>query len=181
MKAEEAEHITNVYLQLKAYLQVGTRMAGDGEASGRASLARDSGYRPAPLLTPQEESLHFENRLDSMESEVVKTKHELEEMRVVNQEALNTQNSAKVPAHWSLGILPRHHGLLAPASEPQLSQSHSYLSLRTLQPGPVGSVALTLSHGRCQLVLLSPCLPSRISCSIWRRLCSESARTASTM
>lgn len=25
MKAEEAEHITNVYLQLKAYLQVGTR------------------------------------------------------------------------------------------------------------------------------------------------------------
>nr|KAF6347982.1 coiled-coil domain containing 151 [Myotis myotis] len=63
MKAEEAEHITNVYLQLKAYLQ--------------------------------EESLHFENRLDSMESEVVKTKQELEEMRVVNQEALNTQNTAK--------------------------------------------------------------------------------------
>ncbi|XP_070272191.1 outer dynein arm-docking complex subunit 3 isoform X2 [Myotis yumanensis] len=63
MKAEEAEHITNVYLQLKAYLQ--------------------------------EESLHFENRLDSMESEVVKTKHQLEEMRVVNQEALNTQNTAK--------------------------------------------------------------------------------------
>lgn len=63
MKAEEAEHITNVYLQLKAYLQ--------------------------------EESLHFENRLDSMESEVVKTKQELEEMRVVNQEALNTQNVAK--------------------------------------------------------------------------------------
>ncbi|XP_059552723.1 outer dynein arm-docking complex subunit 3 isoform X1 [Myotis daubentonii] len=63
MKAEEAEHITNVYLQLKAYLQ--------------------------------EESLHFENRLDSMESEVVKTKQELEEMRVVNQEALNTQNIAK--------------------------------------------------------------------------------------
>lgn len=27
MKAEEAEHITGVYLQLKAYLQVGTSMA----------------------------------------------------------------------------------------------------------------------------------------------------------
>lgn len=63
MKAEEAEHITNVYLQLKAYLQ--------------------------------EESLHFENRLDSMEADVVKTKHELEELRMVNQEALNTQDIAK--------------------------------------------------------------------------------------
>lgn len=63
MKAEEAEHITSVYLQLKAYLQG--------------------------------ESLHFENRLDSMEAEAVKAKHELEELRVVNQEALNTQNIAK--------------------------------------------------------------------------------------
>lgn len=63
MKIEEAEHITNVYLQLKAYLQ--------------------------------EESLHLENRLDSMEAEVVKTKHELEELNVVNQEALNAQDIAK--------------------------------------------------------------------------------------
>ncbi|XP_016063299.1 PREDICTED: coiled-coil domain-containing protein 151 [Miniopterus natalensis] len=63
MKADEAEHITNVYLQLKDYLQ--------------------------------EESLHLENRLDSMEAEVVKTKHELEELHVVNQEALNARDIAK--------------------------------------------------------------------------------------
>nr|XP_019600496.1 PREDICTED: coiled-coil domain-containing protein 151 isoform X1 [Rhinolophus sinicus] len=63
MKAEEAEHITNVYLELKAYLQ--------------------------------EESLRFENHLDSMEAEVVKTKHELEELHVVNQEALTAQDIAK--------------------------------------------------------------------------------------
>ncbi|XP_054418010.1 outer dynein arm-docking complex subunit 3 [Pteronotus mesoamericanus] len=63
MKAEEAEHITSVYLQLKAYLQ--------------------------------EESLHLANRLDSMEAEVVKTKHELEELHVVNQEALNARDIAK--------------------------------------------------------------------------------------
>ncbi|XP_047633100.1 outer dynein arm-docking complex subunit 3 [Phacochoerus africanus] len=63
MKAEEAEHITNVYLQLKAYLQ--------------------------------EESLHLENRLDFMEAEVVRTKHELEELNVVNQEALNARDIAK--------------------------------------------------------------------------------------
>ncbi|KAM8764710.1 outer dynein arm-docking complex subunit 3 isoform 2-T2 [Rhynchonycteris naso] len=63
MKTEEAEHITSVYLQLKAYLQ--------------------------------EESLHLENRLDSMEAEVVKTKHELEELHVVNQEALNARDIAK--------------------------------------------------------------------------------------
>lgn len=137
MKAEEAEHITNVYLQLKAYLQVGTRIAGVGEASERASLAGDSGHRPAPLLIPQEESLHFENRLDSMEADVVKTKHELEELRMVNQEALNTQDIAKVPAPWSLGILPRHHGLLALESKPQLSQS-LYLSLRPCNLAQLG-------------------------------------------
>lgn len=49
MKAEEAEHITRVYLQLKAHLQVGTRTSGGGvEASGRASLPRDGGHRPVP-------------------------------------------------------------------------------------------------------------------------------------
>ncbi|XP_060226857.1 outer dynein arm-docking complex subunit 3 isoform X2 [Meriones unguiculatus] len=63
MKAEEAEHITSVYLQLKSYLQ--------------------------------EESLSLENRLDSMEAEVVKTKHEVEELKVVNQEALNARDIAK--------------------------------------------------------------------------------------
>ncbi|XP_070479716.1 outer dynein arm-docking complex subunit 3 isoform X1 [Equus przewalskii] len=63
MKAEEAEHITSVYLQLKAYLQ--------------------------------EESLHLENRLDSVEAEVVRTKHEVEELQVVNQEALNARDIAK--------------------------------------------------------------------------------------
>lgn len=68
----------------------------------------------------------------------MKAKHELEELRVVNQEALNTQNIAKVPAHWSLGILPRHHGLLAPASGPQLSQSPSYLSLRPCNLAQLG-------------------------------------------
>ncbi|XP_024601622.1 coiled-coil domain-containing protein 151 isoform X4 [Neophocaena asiaeorientalis asiaeorientalis] len=63
MKVEEAEHITNVYLQLKAYLQ--------------------------------EESLRLENRLDFMEAEVVRTKHELEELNLVNQEALNARDIAK--------------------------------------------------------------------------------------
>ncbi|KAG3280259.1 outer dynein arm-docking complex subunit 3 isoform X2 [Ictidomys tridecemlineatus] len=63
MKAEEAEHITNVYLQLKAYLQ--------------------------------EESLNLDNRLDSMEAEVVRTKQEVEELHVVNQEALNARDIAK--------------------------------------------------------------------------------------
>ncbi|XP_057565662.1 outer dynein arm-docking complex subunit 3 isoform X1 [Hippopotamus amphibius kiboko] len=63
MKAQEAEHITSVYLQLKAYLQ--------------------------------EESLHLENRLDFMEAEVVRTKHELEELNLVNQEALNARDIAK--------------------------------------------------------------------------------------
>ncbi|VCW97636.1 unnamed protein product, partial [Gulo gulo] len=63
MKAEEAEHITNVYLQLRAYLQ--------------------------------EESLHLENRLDLMEAEVVRAKRELEELQVVNQEAINARDIAK--------------------------------------------------------------------------------------
>ncbi|XP_059950054.1 outer dynein arm-docking complex subunit 3 isoform X2 [Mesoplodon densirostris] len=63
MKVEEAEHITNVYLQLKAYLQ--------------------------------EESLRLENRLDFMEAEVVRTKHELEKLNLVNQEALNARDIAK--------------------------------------------------------------------------------------
>uniref|UniRef100_A0A8D1BV37 Outer dynein arm docking complex subunit 3 n=2 Tax=Sus scrofa TaxID=9823 RepID=A0A8D1BV37_PIG len=43
----------------------------------------------------KEESLHLENRLDFMEAEVVRTKHELEELNVVNQEALNARDIAK--------------------------------------------------------------------------------------
>lgn len=54
MKAEEAEHITSVYLQLKAYLQVGTRatVGGWGAANGRASQARDTGHRLTHLPRP---------------------------------------------------------------------------------------------------------------------------------
>ncbi|XP_057565663.1 outer dynein arm-docking complex subunit 3 isoform X2 [Hippopotamus amphibius kiboko] len=43
----------------------------------------------------KEESLHLENRLDFMEAEVVRTKHELEELNLVNQEALNARDIAK--------------------------------------------------------------------------------------
>ncbi|XP_012889457.1 PREDICTED: coiled-coil domain-containing protein 151 isoform X2 [Dipodomys ordii] len=43
----------------------------------------------------KEESLNSENRLDFMEAEVVKTKHEVEELHVVNQEALNARDIAK--------------------------------------------------------------------------------------
>ncbi|XP_006898918.1 PREDICTED: coiled-coil domain-containing protein 151 [Elephantulus edwardii] len=63
MKVEQAEHITSVYLQLKAYLQ--------------------------------EESLNLENRLGTMEAEVLRTKHELEDLHLVNQEALNARDIAK--------------------------------------------------------------------------------------
>lgn len=54
MKAEEAEHITSVYLQLKAYLQVGARatVGGWGSANGRASQARDTGRRLTHLSCP---------------------------------------------------------------------------------------------------------------------------------
>ncbi|XP_069334814.1 outer dynein arm-docking complex subunit 3 isoform X2 [Eulemur rufifrons] len=52
--------------------------------------ARDSNTEVA-----KEESLNFENRLDFMEAEVVRTKHELEELHVVNQEALNARDFAK--------------------------------------------------------------------------------------
>lgn len=63
MKAEEAEHITGVYLQLKAYLQ--------------------------------EEALTLGNQLDAMEAEVVKTKQEVQELHLVNQEALSARDIAK--------------------------------------------------------------------------------------
>nr|XP_014332195.1 PREDICTED: coiled-coil domain-containing protein 151 isoform X3 [Bos mutus] len=43
----------------------------------------------------KEESLHLGNRLDFMEAEVVRTKHELEELHLVNQEALNARDIAK--------------------------------------------------------------------------------------
>ncbi|XP_052044811.1 outer dynein arm-docking complex subunit 3 isoform X4 [Apodemus sylvaticus] len=43
----------------------------------------------------KEESLNLENRLDSMEAEVMNTKHEVQELRVVNQEAINARDIAK--------------------------------------------------------------------------------------
>uniref|UniRef100_A0A2K5TRR4 Outer dynein arm docking complex subunit 3 n=1 Tax=Macaca fascicularis TaxID=9541 RepID=A0A2K5TRR4_MACFA len=43
----------------------------------------------------KDESLNLENRLDSMEAEVVRTKHELEALHLVNQEALNARDIAK--------------------------------------------------------------------------------------
>lgn len=48
----------------------------------------------------------------------MRTKHEVEELQVVNQEALNARDIAKVPARRSLGVLPSHPGPLAPESEP---------------------------------------------------------------
>lgn len=53
MKAEEAEHITSVYLQLKAYLQVGTRTAwgrGGSKWEGQPAEGRRSQARPTPPL-----------------------------------------------------------------------------------------------------------------------------------
>lgn len=47
MKAEEAEHITNVYLQLKSYLQVGTLEREGGEEGGP-----DQGQQSQPSLSP---------------------------------------------------------------------------------------------------------------------------------
>uniref|UniRef100_A0A8D2DZX4 Outer dynein arm docking complex subunit 3 n=1 Tax=Sciurus vulgaris TaxID=55149 RepID=A0A8D2DZX4_SCIVU len=43
----------------------------------------------------KEESLNLDNRLNSMEAEVVRTKQEVEELHVVNQEALNARDFAK--------------------------------------------------------------------------------------
>ncbi|KAL0611169.1 Coiled-coil domain-containing protein 151 [Plecturocebus cupreus] len=43
----------------------------------------------------QDENLHLGNRLDFMEAEVVRTKHELEALHLVNQEALNAREIAK--------------------------------------------------------------------------------------
>lgn len=89
-----------------------------------------------PPPHPQEESLHLENRLDFMEAEVVRAKRELEELQVVNQEAFNAQDIAKVPARRAPGFLPRRHGLLAPRirtpAVPELLPPVS----RMPQPGP---------------------------------------------
>lgn len=78
----------------------------------------------------------MEHRLDLMEAEVVRAKSELEELQVVNQEAINARDIAKVPACQALG---RPLGLLAPESEPQLSPGSSRLSPRTPHPGPAVS------------------------------------------
>ncbi|XP_036598299.1 coiled-coil domain-containing protein 151 [Trichosurus vulpecula] len=63
LKADEAEHITRVYLQLKAYMQ--------------------------------EESLNFENKLDAMEGEVKRLRHEFSELQNVTQEATHARDAAK--------------------------------------------------------------------------------------
>lgn len=62
----------------------------------RVDLDRQS--QAFPLSTCQEESLNLENRLDSMEAEVMNTKHEVQELKVVNQEAINARDIAKVLA-----------------------------------------------------------------------------------
>jgi hypothetical protein len=50
-----------------------------------------------------------------MEAEVMNTKHEVQELKVVNQEAINARDIAKVlaclPGRWG-GILPRRHGFI---------------------------------------------------------------------
>lgn len=89
----------------------------------------------------------MENRLDFMEAEVLRTKQELEELNLVNQEALNARDIAKVPARQVLGgvggggpaprpPMPPWSSVLAPASEPQLSRNPSHLAPRTPQPDP---------------------------------------------
>lgn len=54
MKAEEAEHITSVYLQLKSYLQVGTPCRQSWVR--RVNPAMASGHRPSPAPVPGGES-----------------------------------------------------------------------------------------------------------------------------
>lgn len=54
MKAEEAEHITSVYLQLKAYLQVGPRTAcGAGRQVGGAARPGTEVTGLPPLPRPR--------------------------------------------------------------------------------------------------------------------------------
>lgn len=120
----------------------------------------------SPLSLLQKESLHLENRLDFMEAEVVKTKRELEELQVMNQEAFNARDIAKVPACQAQGVLHRRHGL----------RGDRIGTPAAPEPLPPTSQA----PGRSQLILLSPCLFSRTSCIIWRSPCSESARIASS-
>ena len=107
----------------------------------------------------------MENRLDFMEAEVVRTKHELEELNLVNQEALNARDIAKVPARWVLGggscpptpeaamvFWPQHLNLSCPGTRPiSLPGPHSLTQLSR-----VGPAALDQSPDRCQQVLLSP-------------------------
>ncbi|XP_072458382.1 outer dynein arm-docking complex subunit 3-like isoform X7 [Notamacropus eugenii] len=63
LKADEAEYITRVYLQLKAYMQ--------------------------------EESLHFEKKLDAMEGEVKRLRHEFSELQNLIQDATGARDAAK--------------------------------------------------------------------------------------
>lgn len=92
MKADEAEHITSVYLQLKAYLQVGTRATGGGGQHMGGPVKLGTSVTGSTISHPQEESLHLGNRLrDFAEAEVVRTKHQLEGTAPQNQEALNAR------------------------------------------------------------------------------------------
>lgn len=64
---------------------------------------------------------------------MVKAKHEVEELHLVNQEALNARDIAKVPAHLPLGVLSaakflRHQNLNSGVHEP--------FSPVSLRPGP---------------------------------------------
>ncbi|XP_027944540.1 coiled-coil domain-containing protein 151 isoform X2 [Eumetopias jubatus] len=77
--------------------QVGVRQKWLDELQLRYSL-RDLEMAEAQngnTEVAKEESLHLENRLDFMEAEVVRAKRELEELQVVNQEALNARDIAK--------------------------------------------------------------------------------------
>lgn len=129
MKAEEAEYITGVYLQLKAYLQVAQRgdsLGGRGQAAGDCGHSR---YCPEP----QEEALTLGNQLDAMEAQVVKTKQEVQELNVVNQEALSARDIAKVTCSGVTypGVLPSCHISQAQNQNSALSE-HCAISLHSV-------------------------------------------------
>uniref|UniRef100_A0A8C9K8B1 Outer dynein arm docking complex subunit 3 n=1 Tax=Panthera tigris altaica TaxID=74533 RepID=A0A8C9K8B1_PANTA len=74
--------------------QVGLQQKLLDELCLQYSLRKWEG-QPAQGRRSQEESLHLENRLKFMEAEVVKTKRQLEELQVVDQEASKARDMAK--------------------------------------------------------------------------------------
>lgn len=44
----------------------------------------------------QEESLHFQNKLDALEAEILRLRHELQELESVNTDAQHARNVARV-------------------------------------------------------------------------------------